>query len=96
MDDWQTGDLAMCIIDEWSDLVVPVPGPAKGSVNTVVGVHSSWCPACRERHDWLDLQGWYGWWAAGQFTKIRPLTEEEKREALEEIEQDKRVPVETN
>lgn len=98
-DDWQPGDLALCVADllnsgrplEASKAEM-LSVPAKTGVYTVIDV------SVFNRSHWADkdpvflkLSGYIAWYNAEFFRKINPLTEDEEREARREIEQDKRV-----
>lgn len=72
-EDWQAGDLALCVDDTWEPYG---PGPVKDKIYRVQGVKPG-----RLRHSglpaWgLNLAGWDDWWDAMQFRKVRPDAEE--------------------
>lgn len=87
MDDWQVGDLALCVA-----LTIRNLAPSRilriGRVYTVTGVRWS----TREQCVALSLaeaksRGLFGDWHAAVFRKINPLTEEERRSFLADLRQ---------
>lgn len=105
MDDWQAGDLAMCVDGSgWANYVdgvwEVVEGPQTGWSGYVERVTASPPPSglgapgemlvMLHFAEWPDMIG-EGWHAAA-FRKIKPLSDEEKREALREIGEDIKTP----
>lgn len=86
-ENWQVGEQALCVDDEWVDSTnsgMDLPSdPRKGGIYVVDGVD----PATIQ---WgkigLSFAGFPRWWyEASGFRKIRPLTDEEQRQAREEM-----------
>lgn len=90
MTDWQIGDLAECIRDDWENPDAPIipTAPKIGDQRMVVDtdVAISFCSDCRRSHAMLGLSfiggdGWY--WQADRFRKIEPKGQDVVREAFE-------------
>lgn len=94
MSGWQVNDLALSLEGEWYDadgfplITFPTSGPRQGQVLTVAGIAS----VDVDGVDRLGLvfEEWAGdVFDASCFRRIPPLSEEERRKALAEIEQDR-------
>jgi hypothetical protein len=67
--DWAAGDLAQCVgAGGWSDMETNSrsPGPKRGDVLRVADV------TAESDGVWLAFRGHGGWFAAGEFRKLRP------------------------
>lgn len=106
MDDWQAGDLAICIDGSgWANYVdgvwEVVEGPQIGWQGYVERVTVAPVPpgiplppgtmlVMLHFAEWPDPIG--EGWSAAAFCKIKPLSDEEKREALRELNEDIKTP----
>jgi len=87
-EDWQAGDLALCVRDDWQrdDGLPEVPGrvhPRSGGIYTVDVVHVP-CDDCGAVY--LVLAGFVPAYHADNFRRIAPLTNEEHRKALADLD----------
>jgi hypothetical protein len=81
-DDWKPGDLALCVKrGRWTE---DGDGPQSGAVNLVLGVDRGPCGRI-----YLKLEGWPDCdrYSAVRFRKIKPLTDEEREQALQELKE---------
>lgn len=82
-ENWQVGDLALCFRDKWGRLCGNPPStcPRAGGVYRVSELDKN------EHGLFLILEefGWGEAWDAADFKRIRPLTDEEQRQAREEM-----------
>lgn len=74
-DDWQIGDLAVCLKKgAWFNVTLGTPSldrdPAYGEICRVEHV-------CRDPHERLMLSGFYGRYLSSRFRKIRPDAHED-------------------
>lgn len=95
MDDWQIGDLALCV--KHADMMGQKTGayqngPIVGSVYTVSGVRDFPEAAYTGDTTGLRISGFTGFLWAGFFRKIHPLSDEEHRECIVELAADQRAP----
>lgn len=90
--DWAPGDRALCIDDDWRNVFAGqnLAGPAKGTVHVVTDVREyGFAP----NHPFLSLQSYprYVWFSHANFTKLNPLSDDEKREFEADLRHDERV-----
>lgn len=92
-DDWQVGDLALCVKGDWKTLGRPPAGmPQRGQVFRVADVRNA-----SEYYDIdrlclvFEAYGIDHWFDHEHFRKIKPLSDDETREFKADLEQDQRV-----
>jgi len=82
-DDWQIGDLALCIGQgEWWQVTgdcFPEKMPRLGGIYTV-SLIETFC-----ENLFLEFEDLIGSYEAAVFKRIRPLSDEEQRQAIEEM-----------
>lgn len=81
MDDWQAGDLAKCVRDDWPARFAHLNPPKVGDENMVAEVDLSmiWCSDCGGLHlaESLRFVGGEFYWDSRAFVKVQPRGEDQ-------------------